>query len=1024
MRSLLLVAVVVAVGGCGDDGTHHLADAPPLPIDAAIDSPDPQMSLTATIAGTGSGTVTSSPAGIACMTGSCSHDFDPDTAVTLTAVPDTGSVFVSWGGACSGSTPTCDVTLAQATSVTATFDVARYAVTVTKSGAGSGTIAGNGINCGGTCTVMVDHGTMISLTQTPANLSVFAGWGGACTGTAGCMVTVTGPTSISANFALDNLTLFVAKGGNGAGTVTATGINCGADCSESYTAGQMVTLTAAASTGSTFTGWSGGGCNGTGACTVTVTAATTVTATFTLQQFALTVAKTGTGSGNVASTPTGIACGTDCMENYDYNTMVTLTATPSSGSSFTGWSGACAGAAMCVVSMTQARGVTATFTLQQFALTTTVTGNGSVTSSPVGIACPTDCAENYTFGQVVTLTAAAGAGSTFQGWGGACAGAGTCMVTIDAAKSVTASFTLNNYLLTVNLAGNGAGTVTGTGISCGVDCTELLGFGTMVTLTATANTGSAFAGWSGACTGIGACIVTIDAAKSVTATFNLQTFTLTTTPSGNGTGTVTSSPAGIACPGDCSEIYNYGQMVTLTPAPGAGSTFTGWSGACLGTGACTVTMTAARSVTATFTLMTFALTVTPAGAGTGTVTSAPAGINCGATCTGTFNYNQMITLSATASTPSSTFGGWSGGGCSGTGTCTVTITAATAVTATFNVATYQLDVARAGTGGGTVTSSPAGINCPSVACMTTYNYSTSVMLTATADGTSDLIGWSGAGCSGTSTCTVSMTQARSVTATFNKKQYTLTIFKGGDGGGAVTDSANGINCTSFPCNVTLSHGTSVSLTATPGILNSNLSTFTGWSGACTGTAGCALTITGNIGVTAGFKLKPNLMFTTSTQYDGNLGGLSGADAKCQALATARGLGGTYRAYLGATGINAPSRFAGASGWTRVDGATMVNAIGEFGTTTLANAPRLDEAGNDLSNSATTAVWTATKADTTYFGANCNTTSPPGDWNTVNSTTSYGRCNTTNASVIIDKFTACNALFRLYCFGTDRAATVP
>ena len=63
---------------------------------------------------------------------------------------------------------------------------------------------------------------------------------------------------------------------------------------------------------------------------------------------------------------------------------------------------------------------------------------------------------------------------------------------------------------------------------------------------------------------------------------------------------MTSSPAGVSCGSDCSELYNSGTVVTLTAAAATGSTFTGWSGACSGTGSCQVTMSAARAVTARF----------------------------------------------------------------------------------------------------------------------------------------------------------------------------------------------------------------------------------------------------------------------------------------------------------------------------------------------------------------------------------------------------------------------------------------
>jgi hypothetical protein len=81
-------------------------------------------------------------------------------------------------------------------------------------------------------------------------------------------------------------------------------------------------------------------------------------------------------------------------------------------------------------------------------------------------------------------------------------------------------------------------------------------------------------------------------------------YTLTVATAGTGSGTLTSSPAGISCGADCSEPYDADTVVTLTAAASPGSTFSGWSGVCTGTGACEVTMSPSRSVTATFTLRT------------------------------------------------------------------------------------------------------------------------------------------------------------------------------------------------------------------------------------------------------------------------------------------------------------------------------------------------------------------------------------------------------------------------------------
>ena len=133
------------------------------------------------------------------------------------------------------------------------------------------------------------------------------------------------------------------------------------------------------------------------------------------------------------------------------------------------------------------------------AVNTSGTGSGSISLNPPG--------GTYSYGTVVALTATADAGSTFTGWSGACSDSGACSVTMDGAKSVTATFTLNSYLLTTATAGTGSGSV---------DLDPAGGtysHGTVVTVTATPATGSTFTGWSGACSDSGACSVTMDGAK-------------------------------------------------------------------------------------------------------------------------------------------------------------------------------------------------------------------------------------------------------------------------------------------------------------------------------------------------------------------------------------------------------------------------------------------------------------------------------------------------------------------------------
>lgn len=158
-------------------------------------------------------------------------------------------------------------------------------LTVTKSGTGASTglvtstTPAGGINCGADCSEPYNNGTSVTLHAAPtAAGTTFVGWGGACSGTADCVVVVAGAATVTANFTAPP-TLTVAKAGTGSGTVTGTGINCGTDCSELY--GSPITLTATPDAGSSFAGWSGGGCAGAGTCTPSLTVSGTVTATFT-----------------------------------------------------------------------------------------------------------------------------------------------------------------------------------------------------------------------------------------------------------------------------------------------------------------------------------------------------------------------------------------------------------------------------------------------------------------------------------------------------------------------------------------------------------------------------------------------------------------------------------------------------------------------------------------------------------------------------------------------------------------------
>ncbi len=309
------------------------------------------------------------------------------------------------------------------------------------------------------------------------------------------------------------------------------------------------------------------------------------------------------------------------------------------------------------------------------------------------------------------------------------------------------------------------------GIDCSTTCTARFRPSTPVSLTATAAPNGSFAGWHGACSGRGVCVVRADGTETVIATFarrlrpSKSGATLTVRTSGRGS--VRSDPAGIDCPGRCTRRFPIGQTVTLRANANAGSTLISWTGDCAGTRACTLTMDANHSVAADFAAPTLTVNVT----GAGSVHSHPSGIDCPArSCSATFSSGQTVTLTT------STDGGshlitWTGD-CSGTGQCPLTMDAAHEVGADFSgPSTPTLSIKTTGSGSGTVKSTAEKIDCGST-CSASYASGSPVSLSASASPGSTFAGWSGGGCSGAATtCTLTIKSDATVTAQFNASHY-------------------------------------------------------------------------------------------------------------------------------------------------------------------------------------------------------------------------------------------------------------
>ena len=160
------------------------------------------------------------------------------------------------------------------------------------------------------------------------------------------------------------------------------------------------------------------------------------------------------------------------------------------------------------------------------------------------------------------------------------------------------------------------------------------------------------------------------------------------------------------------------------------------------------------------------------------------------------------------------------------------------------------------------------------------------------------------------------------------------------------------------------------------------------------------------------NLRTGTVFITSTVYDGNLGGIAGADAKCQAAATAGSLSGTYLAWL-SDGVTDPaSRFSGVVSWQRTDGTTVANDWSDLTDGTLDDAIYYDEFGNVLGGSASVASNVASNGFSKAGSLHCS------GWTTSASGT--GRVGLASFGGVSSAWTdltslGCGAAMRLYCF---------
>ncbi|HEY3311515.1 MAG TPA: LamG-like jellyroll fold domain-containing protein [Anaerolineales bacterium] len=536
-------------------------------------------------------------------------------------------------------------------------------------------------------------GDVVTLSVTADPGWTFSGW---TPNLADNQVTISGNTTVTANYSENVYMLTINKVGNG--TVTT-------DITSPYHYGDVVSLTATADIGWVFTNWSGDVTGTTNTANVTMLGNKTVTATFAINTFTLTY----------SAGPGGTLTGTT-TQTVDYgNDGTTVTAVPNTGYHFVKWSDDSTANPRTDTNITANVTVTATFAINTFTLTYSAGPGGTLTGTTTQTV---DYGNNGT-----EVIAVPNTGYHFVKWSDDSTANPRTDTNITANVTVTATFTQNEYILTVT---SDHGAVTRTPDQ------PTYHMGDVVTLSVVATPGWTFTGWTPALVNNE---VTITGDTSVTANFTQNEHTLTVT---SDHGAVTRTPD--------QPTYHMGDVVTLSVVADPGWTFTGWTPALVNN---EVTITGDTTVTANFTQNEYTLTVT---SDHGAVTRIPD--------QPTYHMGDVVTLSVVAE-PGWTFTGWTPALVNNE----VTITGDTTVTANFTQDEYTLTVVSAH---GAVTRNPD---------QPTYHMGDVVSLSVAAEPGWTFTGWTPALVNNKVTITGNTT----VTANFTLNEYTLTLRTSGSG---------------------------------------------------------------------------------------------------------------------------------------------------------------------------------------------------------------------------------------------------
>ncbi|MBF0559877.1 MAG: choice-of-anchor D domain-containing protein, partial [Nitrospirae bacterium] len=751
--------LIASVTGCGGTLSGNTYTTGAVTSNCTVTATFTAMTYTITATAGSNGSITPSGAATVNSGGSQTYTITPNTGYQISDVQVDG-VSVGVVSTYIFSNVTANHTIAAA--------FTNNAYTVTPSADTNGTISP-------ATPQSVNYGNTASFTVTPNSgyvISSVSGCGGTLVNNTYTTGAITSDCTVSATFSVNTYTITVSQGLNGTIAPSTSIVNAGDDLIFTVTPAQHYHVTSVVVDGAdqgplssySFTKIAG---------------PHTITATYSIDQVTLTVQKTGTGTGSVTSTPSGIDCGNTCSTTFNYGTPVTISGAASNNSIFNGWSGGCSGTGTCSVTLTDNTIITADFEAPQISVTPSSTDFGSVNMAQSSAAQAFTITNNG--GAPLTISGAALTGpntTDFSVTSDSCSNATlqfnrTCEVDvvfnpatagIKFAKVTVSSNDPSTPTFDITLNGTGVQTYTitpsaGNGGSISPSTAQTVTNGATMSFTVTANSGysvSSVSGCGGSLTGNTYTTGSITSDCAVIASFAVTTYSIASSAGSNGS---------ISPNGSTSVNYGDSQSYTITPASGyhvADVQVDGTSVSAV-TGYTFSNVTANHTINATFsknTSNTFTITLVPGANGTIT----------GAT---TVNYGDNQTYTITPNTgyqiSNVTLDGVSQGAVSSV--VLLNITANHTIKATFTIKTYSV----------TPSAGANGIISPSTAKTVKYNATTS--FTVKPDTGYQI--QSATGCGGTLSggtyTTGPVTGDCTVSATFVAKTYTVTPSAGANG---------------------------------------------------------------------------------------------------------------------------------------------------------------------------------------------------------------------------------------------------